>query len=562
MMNLLRPFFFLLLLNLFGLTGFSQTYADKSYYLVDSLNLDELSKDDRQLLDSAMTIYHNAKHDTDKINSLWIIGRNMVNENWKKYNRHIKDLVNYKLSKNPKKGLKKYYLKSLSDAINNMGYINTEKGDFLMALDCYEKSLVIKQALNYKQGIASTYINIGVIYDNQGMILKALDYYFKGLKTYEELKDQKGIAISLNNIGYIYAGQRDNENGIKFFNKSLKIKEKMDDQSGIATTLNNIGLIYYNSKDFFNAIKYYSKSLEIRKKIGDQKGEANSHINIGLVYYAQKNYNKSLNEYEIALKGLEAINNKMGIVDASTNLGFVYFDKGDNSKAKVLGSKSLNYANELGSPKNIKEAAKLLSKVYKKEGHFKKGWEMYELYITMLDSIRNNEIKSDLLRQETKYQIEKKEQEIKLQQKNIEVLQKDKKIKNYTLYGFVVFFITIMLLLYGWFRGYKLKQNIKENEIRYQLDLYLKQIEILKGSKQSDALKTISDLNAVLSNPLSEREQEVLEELSKGKTNKEIAETLFVSINTVKTHLLSIYEKLDVNNRTQAVKKIDGIERS
>ena len=58
------------------------------------------------------------------------------------------------------------------------------------------------------------------------------------------------------------------------------------------------------------------------------------------------------------------------------------------------------------------------------------------------------------------------------------------------------------------------------------------------------------DLNA-----LSEREQEVLDLLSTGMTAKEIGEKLFVSTNTVRTHIRHIYEKLQVQTRVEAVKK-------
>ncbi len=51
---------------------------------------------------------------------------------------------------------------------------------------------------------------------------------------------------------------------------------------------------------------------------------------------------------------------------------------------------------------------------------------------------------------------------------------------------------------------------------------------------------------------LSPREEEVLQQLSQGLTNKQIADLLFISENTVKTHLRSIMEKLHVTNRTQA----------
>lgn len=54
---------------------------------------------------------------------------------------------------------------------------------------------------------------------------------------------------------------------------------------------------------------------------------------------------------------------------------------------------------------------------------------------------------------------------------------------------------------------------------------------------------------------LSRREQEMLEQLSKGYRYKEIADKLFISIETVRTHIRNIYEKLQVNNRIDALKK-------
>ena len=49
------------------------------------------------------------------------------------------------------------------------------------------------------------------------------------------------------------------------------------------------------------------------------------------------------------------------------------------------------------------------------------------------------------------------------------------------------------------------------------------------------------------------REREVLALLAKGATNKGIARTLEISPNTVKTHVASLYAKLEASNRTQAV---------
>jgi DNA-binding NarL/FixJ family response regulator len=50
---------------------------------------------------------------------------------------------------------------------------------------------------------------------------------------------------------------------------------------------------------------------------------------------------------------------------------------------------------------------------------------------------------------------------------------------------------------------------------------------------------------------LSQREQEVLKEVAKGRSNKAIADALYVSPNTVKTHVASLLRKLDVDTRAQ-----------
>lgn len=54
---------------------------------------------------------------------------------------------------------------------------------------------------------------------------------------------------------------------------------------------------------------------------------------------------------------------------------------------------------------------------------------------------------------------------------------------------------------------------------------------------------------------LSDREKEVLEVLATGASNKEIAKTLYISISTVKSHIINIYSKLQVTNRIEAIEK-------
>ncbi len=54
---------------------------------------------------------------------------------------------------------------------------------------------------------------------------------------------------------------------------------------------------------------------------------------------------------------------------------------------------------------------------------------------------------------------------------------------------------------------------------------------------------------------ISKREYEVLELMAQGLSNQEIADKLFVSLNTIKTHSSNLFVKLDARRRTQAVRR-------
>jgi DNA-binding CsgD family transcriptional regulator len=64
---------------------------------------------------------------------------------------------------------------------------------------------------------------------------------------------------------------------------------------------------------------------------------------------------------------------------------------------------------------------------------------------------------------------------------------------------------------------------------------------------------------AIRSLGLTARECEILELLASGQSNKELARTLGISPNTVKTHVARVYEKLEVERRVQAIEKARGL---
>ena len=81
-------------------------------------------------------------------------------------------------------------------------------------------------------------------------------------------------------------------------------------------------------------------------------------------------------------------------------------------------------------------------------------------------------------------------------------------------------------------------------------------IFINKKSLQKDDNPTVKiDRQKIEALEISKREYQVLEEIYKGLSNKEIADKLFLSESTIKTHVSSLLSKLNAKRRTQAIQK-------
>ncbi|WP_162182422.1 response regulator transcription factor [Neotamlana nanhaiensis] len=66
-------------------------------------------------------------------------------------------------------------------------------------------------------------------------------------------------------------------------------------------------------------------------------------------------------------------------------------------------------------------------------------------------------------------------------------------------------------------------------------------------------------INHLIASPLTEKEFDVLKGLYDGKTNGQLAEDLFVSINTIKTHIKNIYEKMNTHTRSETMSLLNEL---
>ncbi len=316
---------------------------------------------------------------------------------------------------------------------NHIGYQKYLSGNYNESIKCLFKALKIweKNGSGPQTIICLQYI--GIVYNDLGVYEKAMASFEKALKLSEKHNHKYSAALSTMQIGAIYYGQLKYDNALVNFENALKKMEEIKDDQGIADALNNVALIYEIKNNFPEALKLHLRSLEIAKKLKDNKGIGVSYHNIGLVY-----------------KKLNLNDNAINYLDSAIVI------------AKMIANKS-----------DLKEIYHTKSEVYAQMKQFEKAYKYHNLFSDYADSLQNEQLSSQFAEMSTKYDTEKKENEIKLLQKDKEnqksIYKLEQKRQNTILFSvlgsltlLVLFSITIFK---KWRRAKKQKDLIELKEI-------------------------------------------------------------------------------------------------
>ena len=461
-------FIFIYIQVFFSCTTISaQNFADKNYYLVDSLELESISSKDQLLIKNSLEQFHNAENDSIKIDLVYNLVTKLKNKIvQEKYNFWILDYIKNNREAYQNKTLEEivlknqgkfnnvkgdydqaivYYLKSLElrkksndidkiVAIKDMiAGIYKKKGNFIKALEYYNENLTLRKKTDNKKEVGRLLNTIGFLHLNFGMHTKALEYFHESLKYRDEVDDKIGASYCFNNIASVYKQQGKPNVALEYYFKSLKIREGLRNKKAISITLNNIGVVYKNQKEFDKALEYYQSSLVLKEEIKDRSGVSHVLNNIGTIYNEQGKLDMALVKYRESLEMTTAAHDEKWMAIILFNMGSVHLKQGNSIKALSCASRSLTLSKKIGQPELIRDAADVLKSIFSYQHNWKSAFEMQELYVTMRDSIRNKKTEADATEQRVTYEVQKKEQEIKLLSVQNDVLLREKEVQQLKL---------------------------------------------------------------------------------------------------------------------------------
>ena len=192
----------------------------------------------------------------------------------------------------------------------------------------------------------------------------------------------------------------------------------------IIFTLNNIGLVQIEQGQYQQAINTYQEALEIGNKISDSISIGGNYNNLGLIMEKTGNKREALNFYLSSLQISERLGYSIGISNTCSNLGRVYGELNQPDSALFYTFRGIDEAKASRNKTYLLKNYETLFSVYEKLGQYDKALEFHMKYITVKDSIFNEEKSRQIAEMETKYETEKKDKENEILRKNAEIQQR------------------------------------------------------------------------------------------------------------------------------------------
>lgn len=367
----------------------------------------------------------------------------------------------------------------LAKVYNNMSRTLFYQGNLEGALKIALEAAKINERHNPSTiELIGNYLSIGNIQSALGRYESSLAYYQKAEKIALEENVPLRLAQVRHNLGENMKWLERYQEALPYFKQNITYYESVGNEFKLANTYNSLGTVYFEMDSIKKSKPYFEKSFEISKKLGSQQGMAFNARNLGRISLKNKNPKKALAYYTIGMNHSIASNSKSILVADYDNVASAYVALGDYKNAYYYKEKH----------------QRLNDSIYKKEN---------------IDKLSELEIK---------YQTEKKEAEILLQEEEIKTLllqaKNDQLTK--TLFGIGMFsFLAIAFLLYFGF-----KQRIKKNKIAQEKQEAILKQEIAFKKKEL----TSQTLHLVQKNVFI---QELKENLEKIKQSPELFKVEF-----------------------------------
>ena len=386
------------------------------------------------------------------------------------------------------------------------------------AIDHYEKALALSLSRNDQQHVAKCYNSLGLVYVVKGSYKEALESYLNSLRIHEQLEDKGGLLKNYINLGNFFAMQQDFDKSVKYYENALALVEEGQDPKNEALLNLNLGSLYTDPRnpngDLTKALAFYEKAKLSMLQLQDSISLAGIFNNIGVLKEQQNKLQEAYENYLQALEIRRQLGDIPGLAQSYNNLGNIERHRNKHEKAIDYYHLSMEQSRKIKALNQVQHALHNLSGTHFEMGNYQKAYEYRVRYDLLKDSIFNEEKSQQLAELETRYETEKKDQQLLIKEASIK--QKTAERNTFMITLLITVILSAIVIVFYHQRQRAMSQLALKNE-----ELHSRQVsEMLKEQE-------IKSIHAMLEGQDKERK----------RIAEDLHDRLGSTLSAVKLHL-------------------------
>jgi len=391
-------------------------------------------------------------------------------------------------------------------AWNAAGVLAREQGDYAAARTLLTAALALRNRLEDGLAIADTLNNLGTIAWDQGDFAEARKYYKASLEHYRQNDRTWGVALVLNNLALVARDQGEYDQATELLRESLALVRKINDREGEARALGNLGRLLYAQGKLDLARALNEEAAALQRASGDDRGLTFSLRTLAQIacMAGQQAAARRLIHESLALE--QRAGNQRGLARSLAVFARIACIERDSHAAVEAAREQLLLRQKIGDTSGLLEGLELCAHIACTASHWLQVARLYAAATALRAKLGCPRPPVD--------------------EPGVE---KD---------------LTAIRAALG--------KRAWEDACVSAQDLELVQA-VGEATEELSALAMAAPQSAHAGRSLTKREREILQLLAAGQSNAAIAAALTLSVRTVEHHLATIYAKLGVRSRTEAV---------
>ncbi|MDP4264849.1 MAG: tetratricopeptide repeat protein [Bacteroidota bacterium] len=279
------------------------------------------------------------------------------------------------------------------------------------AEDLFKKSLATKFEKDQSSHTAVVYNDMGYLFGKTGELEKQVNWYLKAIRIYEKAGEMTGLATTTANLGAAYYSLGKTEEAIIYMKEAVAMRQKLGAMQGLATTYGNLSSIYA-ATSLDSAIKYQELATKCAERNGLKISLVQGYTNMSLLMNRQKKTAEALEYIKKAIAICRELNDKTGLADRTRWAAILSADLKDSAATENYYQEAYQLASALQNKTLLRDIFGSKAVYYKNKNDFERAYDNLKKYYLYRDSLINEKTATNIAELQTKYETEKKDNEI------------------------------------------------------------------------------------------------------------------------------------------------------